>query len=512
MRAAHAEPAAPDRLLAPHHTRDRISDPAVSRRGTRFSGHRGRPELDLDRRAAAHSLSAVRADVAQVGSASGGLDRLRVHQRRLPHGGLHHHADLGVTAVSAVAAASSGRAKLRAVGCGFLRRAALEASGCAHLRSGAADGADHGRRDRLGVHRHLHAEKRPGGIEPSGSARAGGGPPGDSTRARLRRRDHAGDRSRGRDAPRRSGAGKRRSRGGDLAVGHRRLHRRRRSHRDCPPDSCVPACGSGGTCLDRAAGPGARSEAAVRRPDRRVIVAPAAAIVLAVAALGGCRVGPNYHAPALPVKTETPLVSVDPSIETPAPPPDAAWRLYNDPRLDRLVQEALRANFNLVAADSNLAAARAVLDAVHASRYPSTEASAVGLYGRDAVTEEILELGGHPPQTTWLFEDVLQASYEVDIFGRVHRAIEAANANADAVVAARDSVRVVVVAETTRAYAAVCALGEELAAARHSFDVVSHEAQITAHRQEARASSEFDVARAEALAAQVRSAIAPLEC
>jgi NodT family efflux transporter outer membrane factor (OMF) lipoprotein len=249
----------------------------------------------------------------------------------------------------------------------------------------------------------------------------------------------------------------------------------------------------------------------VRRPDRRVIVAPGAAVLLAVAALGGCRVGPNYHAPALPAKTELPLVSVDPSIETPDPPPDAWWRLYNDSRLDRLVQEALRANFNLVAADSNLAAARAVLDAVHANRYPSTEASAVGVYGRDAVTEEILEIGGHPPLTSWLFEDVLQASYEVDLFGRVHRAIEAANANADAVAAARDSVRVVVVAETTRAYAAVCALGEELAAARHSFEVVRREAEITEHRFEAGAGSEFDAARADALAAQVRSAIPPLE-
>ncbi len=90
---------------------------------------------------------------------------------------------------------------------------------------------------------------------------------------------------------------------------------------------------------------------------------------------------------------------------------------------------------------------------------------------------------------------MFQASYEVDIFGRVHRAIEAANANADAVAAARDSVRVVVVAETTRAYAAVCALGEELAAARHSLEVVSREAQITVQRHEAGADSDFDVAR-----------------
>jgi NodT family efflux transporter outer membrane factor (OMF) lipoprotein len=247
-------------------------------------------------------------------------------------------------------------------------------------------------------------------------------------------------------------------------------------------------------------------------PSRRAWRALAAlACLIALGGLGACRVGPNYHAPALPPKTETPLVSIDPSVETAVAPPDAWWHLYNDPRLDQLVEEALRSNFYLAAANSNLTAAHAVLDAVHANRYPSTEAFAGGIYGRDAVTDEILELNGHPPQTIWLFEDLAQASYEVDLFGRVHRAIEVANANADAVAAARDSVRVVVAAETTRAYAAICALGEQLAAARHSFEVVNHESEITVHRHEAGANSDLDVARAQALAAQVRSSIPPLE-
>lgn len=236
-----------------------------------------------------------------------------------------------------------------------------------------------------------------------------------------------------------------------------------------------------------------------------------AAIAVLAAALGSCRVGPNYHAPALPAKADAPLVSVNPSADTAAPPPDAWWRLYNDPRLEQLVQEALRANFDLAAVDANLRAARAILASVHANRYPATEAVAGGIYGRDAITDEILELNGHPPQTFWLFEDLFQASYEVDLFGRVHRAIELANANADAVAAARDSVRVVVVAETARAYAAICALGEELDAAHHSLDVVSRERDITVHRHEAGANSDFNVARTEALVAQVQSAIPPLE-
>ncbi|HEX2789346.1 MAG TPA: efflux transporter outer membrane subunit [Steroidobacteraceae bacterium] len=229
------------------------------------------------------------------------------------------------------------------------------------------------------------------------------------------------------------------------------------------------------------------------------------------APLAACRVGPNYHAPALPVGAEAPLTSLNASAETPTPPPDAWWRLYDDSRLDALVQEALAANRTLAAADANFAAAGAVVSAVQVNRYPSTAAFAGGVYGRDAVTDEILELGGHRPQTIWLLEDLVQAAYEVDLFGRVHRLIEAANANADSVAAARDSVRVVVAAETARAYAAVCALGEELDVARHSLAVVSREADITVRRHEAGANSDYDVTRAQALVAQVRSSIPELE-
>jgi NodT family efflux transporter outer membrane factor (OMF) lipoprotein len=241
---------------------------------------------------------------------------------------------------------------------------------------------------------------------------------------------------------------------------------------------------------------------------RSARLAPA---ILTAACLAACRVGPNYHAPALPTKADAPLVSVSPAIATTAAPPDAWWHLYDDARLDQLVQEALKANFDLAAADANFTAARAALSAVHANRYPSTGIVAGGVYGRDAVTDEILELEGQRPQTLWLFDDIFQVAYEVDLFGRVHRSIEAANANADAVAAARDGVKVVVAAETARAYAAVCALGEEIDVAHHSLDVVSHQAEITTHGYEAGSNSQYDVKRAEALVAEVESSIPSLE-
>ena len=71
--------------------------------------------------------------------------------------------------------------------------------------------------------------------------------------------------------------------------------------------------------------------------------------------------------------------------------------------------------------------------------------------------------------------------------------------------------RVVVAAETARAYAEICALGEELAVARHSLEIVTREAEITEQRFEAGANSQFDVQRSLALASQVGAAIPQLE-
>jgi NodT family efflux transporter outer membrane factor (OMF) lipoprotein len=227
--------------------------------------------------------------------------------------------------------------------------------------------------------------------------------------------------------------------------------------------------------------------------------------------LAACAVGPNYHAPKLPAGAGAPFVSRNSTLETTAPPQDAWWRLYSDPRLDGLVRRALQANLNLVAADANFAAAREAVTEVHAARYPSTDLTSQGVYGRDPVTEEILELGGHHPENLWIYEDVFQAAYEVDLFGRVHRAMEAASANAEAASDARDDVRVVVAASTAHSYASICALGEQLSVARQSLKIVRQEAEISQNQFQAGAGSSFEVARAQALVAQVGATIPPLE-
>ena len=254
----------------------------------------------------------------------------------------------------------------------------------------------------------------------------------------------------------------------------------------------------------------------IRAPTARWWTGMTASAGIALAAsgtltLGACRAGPDYRMPSLPTGAEAPLVSVNPNLETPVAPPDAWWRLYNDSRLDELVLEALSANRDLAAADAHFTAARAALSGARAAAYPSTQVTAQGVYGRDPTTEEILEIGGRPPQNLWLYEDVFEVAYEVDLFGRVRRSIEAARANADSVAAARDGVRVLVAAGTARAYASICTLGEELNVARHSVEVVKREAEISGQRYEAGGGSRFEVERAQALVAEVGATIPELE-
>jgi NodT family efflux transporter outer membrane factor (OMF) lipoprotein len=234
-------------------------------------------------------------------------------------------------------------------------------------------------------------------------------------------------------------------------------------------------------------------------------------LALTLALLASCHVGPNYRPPELPQHAEGPLVSVNEGIESRGSPPDTWWQLYGDAQMDALVAEAFAANRDLAVAQANLAAARAVLSAARSNRYPSTQIIAGGVRGRDPTTDEILELNGQRPENFWLFEDLFQVSYEVDLFGRIHRQIEAAGANEEAAAALRDSVQAVVASETVRAYTAICALGAQVAVSRHSLEVVSHEADITRHRYEAGAGSSYDVKRAQALAEQVGADIPTLE-
>lgn len=234
------------------------------------------------------------------------------------------------------------------------------------------------------------------------------------------------------------------------------------------------------------------------------------ALLLAPALLAGCALGPNYHPPAVPQGANGGFVSTSAAVSQ-TPLPDDWWVLYQDPELNRLITQAFAANTDLKAAQANLSAARAVLENARNGLFPQTDLQLAGTYGRDPATDEILELTGRKPQTGWVYDDLLDASYELDLFGHVRRTIEEARDSAEAQAAARDDLRVTIAAETARAYGEICTLGEQITVAQRALDLATQQYQIVQRRYQAGAGTEFDVTRQGVLVAQQQAALPPLQ-
>jgi NodT family efflux transporter outer membrane factor (OMF) lipoprotein len=229
------------------------------------------------------------------------------------------------------------------------------------------------------------------------------------------------------------------------------------------------------------------------------------AAILLAAALGGCIVGPRYQTPATPPTAKGGFVSAEPGAASLAPLPPHWWRLYDDATLDSLVERALTENNDLKAAAANLAYAQAQVDEAKAGRYPSTDLSFGPSWGRSPTAAAL----NYPASFAW--NGGFVASYQLDLFGRIRRTIQAAKANAEAEAALQDATRVSVAAETAGAYAEICGFGQQVAVARRNLDVAQQTYDLTVAQRNAGALSDFDVARQAVLVEQARAAISPLE-
>ena len=217
----------------------------------------------------------------------------------------------------------------------------------------------------------------------------------------------------------------------------------------------------------------------------------------------GCAVGPQYAPPATPAAGGGAFASANPEVFSPHAARPDWWRLYDDPVLDGLVRKALTQNADLKAAAANLARARGALEQARAGLFPGTTVEAGATYGKSASASQ--------PRTGWVFDGAFDVSYEVDLFGRVRRTIEAAHADAESVAATEDLVRVTIAAETTRAYANACTSAESLAVAHRSEALARELYDLTARKRDLGASSDFEVASTGAVLDQVRAAIPSLE-
>lgn len=236
-------------------------------------------------------------------------------------------------------------------------------------------------------------------------------------------------------------------------------------------------------------------------------------LMLALALAGCTTVGPDYQVPAGSVVQRQAAQGAFLEAQQDVFKDEAVsghwWRLYNDPVLDGLVEKALSANTDLRVASANLERAEAAVRETQAQQQPTIGVNASPTFGHVSGLQE-LQPGVTPP-SRWSYSTGASVSYQLDLFGQIRRATEAASGDAQAAQAAYDATRVTVAAETARAYANMCAAGMQLASAQHSVQVQKESLDAVSRLQRAGRGTTLDVTRARSQLEQLQANLPPFQ-
>jgi outer membrane protein, multidrug efflux system len=221
----------------------------------------------------------------------------------------------------------------------------------------------------------------------------------------------------------------------------------------------------------------------------------------------GCSVGPNYHPPPVTAPTQF-TGGANPAFST-NEPMAAWWQGFGDVELVRLTDRAIACNLDLRIATANLLQARALRLGAKADFLPVAEAGAG--YSNVVYSEpELFNFSGTPRRQV-LYDAGFDATWELDIFGRLRRAYQASTASMEAAAAERRDVQVSLVSEVARNYFELRGDQNELSVLRGNADNQRETLKITLARLDAGRGTELDVARARAQLNNTLAEIPPME-
>jgi NodT family efflux transporter outer membrane factor (OMF) lipoprotein len=214
-------------------------------------------------------------------------------------------------------------------------------------------------------------------------------------------------------------------------------------------------------------------------------------------ALDGCmNVGPNYSLPQQALVNaplaNAPIEGADPALTSTGNVPAVWWKLYDDPVLNGLVDEALQSNSDLRVAAANLARSREALGVAQAQGGFSGQASA--LVERAQISAQQFLLTEKVPVVNE--GDIgISVAYEIDLFGKLRRGVEAAQADTESVEAAGDLARITVVADVVRSYVEQCSAAEELRIAQQSLTLQKQRVDVSRRLRDAGRGNQTEVTR-----------------
>lgn len=236
----------------------------------------------------------------------------------------------------------------------------------------------------------------------------------------------------------------------------------------------------------------------------------AGSLCLAAALLAGCAVGPRYQRPALDTPAAyRPAQSDSRDLTAPESLGDLGWwEVMPDPRLRAYVAEALTNSWDIKAAAARVLQAEAAARAARSQFLPALGAGGDWTTARSSQRGAAAIPRGVDPEAEQFSAYATMASYELDLWGRIRRANEAARARLLATEAARQTVLQTLVAQVATAYLSLLELDYELEIARSTYDASTDSLALTTAREEGGVASMQDVHQAKILVATAEAAIA----
>ena len=228
-----------------------------------------------------------------------------------------------------------------------------------------------------------------------------------------------------------------------------------------------------------------------------------AGLTLAPLLLAACAVGPDYETPDTAAAEF--LNTTSAGLIT-APVEAEWWRQFGDPVLEDLVTRSLAGSPDLRIAEARVAEARALFSEQRLD-YAPTVTTHAGFSRQDS---PVPQTGSLVPVTYDVYDLGFDAAWEVDVFGRVRRGVEAAQANAEAAEADYRAAQVRLAAEVAREYFELRGAQQRLDVALANLENQRESLRLTRVRLELGAGQELDVASATARLAQTEALVPPL--
>jgi outer membrane protein, multidrug efflux system len=218
------------------------------------------------------------------------------------------------------------------------------------------------------------------------------------------------------------------------------------------------------------------------------------AVLLLVPLLVGCTVGPDYHRPDVAAPGEFRGRAPDAPTGAESLGDIAWWRIFGDEALQSLIRTALAENYDLRIAAARVLEARSQVTIARSFQFPELNASGSAPYTR--VT------GERPPlQAKETFSPLasLDLAWEIDLWGRLRRATEAARADLLGSEEAQRFVVTTLVADVASAYLQLRELDAELEISRRTLAARQDSLRLVKIRQEGAVAGMLDVRQAEVL-------------